>query len=78
MSRKSQSLSSRELLERIGLTGDTHKSLEEEPLDNLEDSENLEGDLGAALRERFLQYSHHHTFVPGDLVTWKPGLQNRR
>lgn len=73
MTRKSKPLSSRELLARIGLTDDGPGDLlGDEPL------EDLSGDLGAALLARFALFNQRHAFVPGDLVTWKPGLQNRR
>ena len=72
MPRKINSLTSRELLESIGLTDDPPKMLANEPF------EDLDGNLGAALRERFQQFSHQYHFAPGDLVTWKPGLKNRR
>ncbi|MEI6415894.1 MAG: hypothetical protein WCP34_16785 [Pseudomonadota bacterium] len=78
MSRKCSPLSSRELLERIGLTDETRKTLGEKSLENLDDSEDLDGDLGAALRERFRQFIKRDDFAPGDLVTWKPGLKNHR
>ncbi len=79
MSRKSQPLSSRELLDRIGLTEDAHKTLEDTSLENLDDdSESLEGDLGAALTARYQHFNQRYEFHPGDLVTWKPGLKNRR
>lgn len=72
MARK-HSLSSRELLDCIGLNDENlGQLLEDEPL------EDLSGDLGAALRDRFRRLDQVHRFKPGDLVTWKPGLQNRR
>lgn len=73
MPRKSNDLSSRELLARIGLS-DEHPShlLDDEPL------EDLRGDLGAALRERYQSLMRPQRFAPGDLVTWKPGLKNHR
>ncbi|WP_295429302.1 hypothetical protein [uncultured Thiodictyon sp.] len=66
-------LSSRELMSRIGLNEEDAAELREEAA--LDD---LEGDLGAALRERFALLMTPQRFVPGDLVTWKPGLKNRR
>ncbi len=74
MSRKKpQDLSSHELLARIGLS-------EEHPLDLLDDEplEDLRGDLGAVLRERYQSLVERHQFAPGQLVTWKPGLKNKR
>lgn len=73
MSRKHQDLSSRELLARIGLSDDTTSNLlDDEPLDD------LRGNLGAVLRERYRLFNRPHRFNPGDLVTWKPGLKNHR
>lgn len=31
-----------------------------------------------ALKETFQTFSEENTFEPGDLVEWKPGMQNRR
>ncbi|WP_242523021.1 hypothetical protein [Thiocystis minor] len=65
MTRKNQDLSSRELLTRIGLSDETPSTLlDDEPLDD------LRGDLGAVLRERYRLFSQPHRFAPGDLVTW--------
>jgi hypothetical protein len=73
MPRKNQPLSSRDLLARIGLTEDGPSDLlGEEPL------EDLSGDLGAALRARYRLFDQRNHFAPGELVTWKPGLKNRR
>lgn len=73
MPRENNPLSSRELLARIGLDQDlSHDLLDNEPLDA------LRGDLAAALHERYQSFAHRYAFVPGDLVTWKPGLRNRR
>lgn len=72
MPSKDQSMSSRELLARIGLSDDSsHDLLDDEPLDN------LTGDVGPALRTRCRSFQERHVFAPGDLVTWKPGLKNR-
>ncbi|NEX15124.1 MAG: hypothetical protein C1943_00450 [Halochromatium sp.] len=38
----------------------------------------LDGDLGSVLQERFALLNQRHSFKPGDLVCWKPGLKNRR
>lgn len=73
MSRYDRSLSSRELLARIGLSEEHPQDLlEDEPLDG------LSGDIGAALAARCRAFHERHTFAVGDLVTWKPGLKNRR
>lgn len=70
---KPKDLSSHELLARIGLTDDMSTDLlDDEPLDD------LHGDLGIVLRERFDSLTQPHAFAPGDLVTWKPGLKNKR
>jgi hypothetical protein len=73
MNRKDRTLSSRELLSRIGLSEDA-------PPDLFDDGalDDLEGDLGGVLRERFAVLNAKHQFAPGDLVTWKAGLKNRR
>lgn len=67
-------LSSRELLQRIGLYSDTGPDL------LLEDEMPVspDHDLAQALRAQFDRLRHRHTFAPGDLVSWKPGLRNRR
>lgn len=74
MSAKKDNLSSRDLLARIGLDQATGGSdlLDDETLPD------LTGDPGAALRERARLFAQVHRFVPADLVTWKPGLKNRR
>ena len=71
--KKNQDLSSHELLARIGLS-------EVRPLDLLDDEplEDLRGDLGAVLRERYQSLVARHHFIPGQLVAWKPGLKNKR
>ncbi len=65
-------LSSRELLNRIGLSEDAP------PLLGDEDFETFESDLAPVLRERYRQLQTGHTFAPGDLVVWKPGMANRK
>ena len=74
MKQRPNHLSSRELLARIGLNEDDPRSL----LDDDEPLEDLNGDLGAVLRERYRLLTTAHRFAPGDLVTWKPGLRNHR
>jgi len=72
--RKKDPLSSRALLDRIGL-GDPQTApllLDDDPLDSPLDT------LAQALVERYQSLEARHTFRPGDLVTWKPGLRNRR
>lgn len=77
MSRKDRSLSSRELLNRIGLNEETaHSLIQDESLDDL--LGDLEGDLGSVLLERYAVLNQTHRFKPGDLVCWKPGMKNRR
>ncbi|EIC22785.1 hypothetical protein [Thiorhodovibrio frisius] len=74
MPSKRDSLSSRELLARIGLDQElgSNDLLDDELLPD------LTGNPGAALKERARLFAHAHRFAPGDLVTWKPGLKNRR
>jgi hypothetical protein len=73
MPRNHDPLSSRELHALIGLSDESPSPLfDDEPL------EDLSGDLGAVLRERYRALTQPQRFAPGDLVTWKPGLKNRR
>ncbi|MBK1647821.1 hypothetical protein [Rhabdochromatium marinum] len=73
MPSKNDPLSSRDLLARIGLDQNLGSDLlEDEPLPD------LSGDPCAALQERARLFAQTHKFKPGDLVTWKPGLKNRR
>jgi hypothetical protein len=77
MSRQHRSLTSRELLNRIGLNDETPNNLiQGESLDDL--LSDLDGDLGSVLRERHALLNRPQGFKPGDLVCWKPGLKNRR
>lgn len=66
--------SSRELLQRIGLDLDMPAATA--LCDELPDSSDR--DLGLALRARVECLHRRHEFRPGDLVTWKPGLANKR
>jgi hypothetical protein len=67
-------LSSKQLLEKIGCN-----ALPDESLGLLDDDEWLAGDLPARLREHYHQLKVvKHSFRPGMLVMWKPGLKNRR
>ena len=68
-------LSSRDVLQRIGLDDDGHRNLILDD-DDLLDSP-LEG-LATALKQRFESLNTPHRFKPGDIVRWKPGFQNRR
>lgn len=72
--KKSPPLSSRDLLAKIGIDDLAHETLlfDDEPLDSPLD------DLAAALRGRFLSLTDAQRFAAGDVVTWKPGLRNRR
>lgn len=72
MSHHDRYLSSRELLNRIGLSEDTPSLLLDEDLDT------FDSDLAPVLLERYQQLQVRHQFAPGDLVTWKAGLCNRR
>lgn len=67
-----RNLSSRELLNRIGLGEDAPPLLDDEALDT------FTGDLAPVLRERYQALQRRHTFAPGDLVTWKAGMANRQ
>lgn len=77
MSDEKRHLSSLELRNRLGLGNDTPTDLlGDESLEDL--LHGLDADPGAILRERLALMNRPHRFAPGDLVTWKPGLQNRR
>lgn len=67
-------LSSRELLERIGLGDEPAPNLllGDDPLDSPLD------DLAAALRDHCERFNARQAFAPGDLVTWKQGMRNRK
>lgn len=67
-------LSSRELMERIGLGQEPSPNLllDDEPLESPLD------DLGAALRDHFHRLNMRYAFAPGDLAMWKRGLRNHR
>lgn len=72
--KKSDQLSSRTLLERIGLS-------DEQSINFLLDEDTLESPIDAllqALTDRYTALQQHNDFKPGDLVGWKPGLRNRR
>lgn len=73
--KKPDPLSSRALLQRIGLSTDAYAAnldIDDDLLDSP-----LDG-LAQALQERFRSLNAHEVFKPGDLVCWKPGLRNRR
>ena len=65
-------MSSRELLNRIGLSEDAPSLLLDEDLDT------FVSDLAPVLLERYRQFQLRHQFAPGDLVTWKAGMATRR
>ncbi|MCF7984277.1 MAG: hypothetical protein K9L70_07725 [Thiohalocapsa sp.] len=77
MSNENRHLSSRDLLNQLGLGDDDPNGLlgNESPDDLLDD---LDADPGEILLERLALLNRPHRFAPGDLVTWKPGLKNRR
>lgn len=67
-------MSSKQLLDQIGFG-----ALTESPLGLMDEEEGMEGDLPAMLRERYHQLKEvKHMLQPGMIVTWKPGLKNRR
>lgn len=72
--KKSNPLSSRPLLEVIGLhdEGMANLLLDEEVVDSPLDA------LAQALQARYASLNTRHVFKPGDLVLWKEGLRNRR
>lgn len=72
MERRKDRLSSKELLQRIGL-GDVPADPSPQRL-----PDTTEPDFGTALLERHRLMQTAHRFQPGDLVRWKPGLANRR
>ena len=68
-------LSSKQMLEKIGISNDQFGS----SFDLLDEELDFGGDLAAALRERYHQLKVvRHVLKPGMVVTWKPGLKNRR
>ncbi len=70
-------LTSKQLLEKIGLTdGRLDPAL---TLDGLGDEGGLDGDLVPLLLDRFHQLTKvRHDLQPGIIVGWKPGLRNRK
>jgi hypothetical protein len=67
--------SSRELLQRIGLELDLPTTAV--GLD-FEQQDSSDRDLAQALRTRVDSLRRRYEFQPGDIVTWKPGLANKR
>lgn len=72
--KRTDPLSSRELLQRIGLDNGAAPNL----LLGEDDFDSPIDTLAQALQERWQSFHTAHTFKPGDLVSWKPGLRNRR
>lgn len=73
-SQEKKQLSSKQLLEQIGFS-----ALPDSSLGLMDDDDGMDGDLPALLRERYHQLKEvKHTLRPGMVVTWKPGLKNRR
>ena len=73
-SQDKKQLSSKQLLEQIGFS-----TLPDSSLGLMDEDEGMDGDLPALLRERYHQLKEViHTLHPGMIVTWKPGLKNRR
>lgn len=73
--RNRKPMSSKQLLEKIGLADG---QLDPE-LTMVEEDDFWQGDLGQLLRERYHQLKEvHYDLRPGMVVTWKPGLKNRK
>lgn len=72
--KKTDLLSSRTILDRIGISSDANFDLLEadDPFESPMES------LARALSERYEAMQVCHTFKAGDIVTWKSGLSNRR
>ena len=72
--KKNDPLSSRTILDRIGISSDAQFDLleAEDPFESPLES------LARALSERHQAMQVCHTFKAGDILTWKPGLSNRR
>lgn len=72
--KKTDPLSSRSLLQRIGLNEleASELLLDDDPLDSPLQA------LAQALIQRYETLNTRHAFAPGDLVCWKPGMRNRR
>jgi hypothetical protein len=68
-------LTPKQLLQKIGISGDPADT----PKDLLEENSDLHGDLVPVLKERYRQLKEvRHDLRPGMVITWKPGLKNRR
>ncbi len=71
---KPSHLIARDLLSKLGVDYDVPPLWDEDDLyDNRANQ-----DTANTLRARRQSLLQAHAFAPGDLVTWKPGLQNRR
>ena len=67
-------LSSKQLLDQIGFSAFSDTSL-----GLMDEDDCMDGDLPAMLRDRYHQLKEiQYTLRPGMVVTWKPGLKNRR
>lgn len=68
-------LTSKQLMEKIGI----NEEYEDGAHALLDEEDDLEGDLVSSLRERYHQLKNvRHELRAGMIVTWKPGLKNRR
>lgn len=68
-------LSSKQLLEKLGLVD----GMPDPSLALVDDDADLDGDLVPLLRERYHQLKEvRHDLRVGMVITWKPGLSNRR
>ncbi len=73
--KKTDPQSSRSILDRIGINSDNEFSLLDEEEDLFESPDQS---LARALTARYEALMERYPFKPGDLVTWKPGMSNRR
>jgi hypothetical protein len=72
---KNNSLSSKKMLEIIGLS----ECSPDFSADLLDEEDDPNGDLVPSLRERYRQLKEvRHEIRPGMILTWKPGLKNRQ
>ncbi|KOR28201.1 hypothetical protein TI04_11560 [Achromatium sp. WMS2] len=73
MPEKNDKITARELLSRIGLDDNIGYGLEDAGFIG-----DINEDLSIILKQRYQTFTKKYKFMPGDIVTWKPGLQDRR